>query len=67
VQIPGVDWDKYYKREQEAIEKFPELVKTLGYTAAFNELQGTLVQEKFLSSEVAAITEEAAWRYFDEK
>jgi hypothetical protein len=61
-----MDAEYYFYREEQAVEQFPDLVRVLGYSAAFEELRLVLSQDQLLHPEdVTDIAEEAAWRYFD--
>ena len=60
--------DKYYflHKAEQATSQFPDLVRTLGYSAAFEEMRVVLSQDPLLHPEdVRDIAETAAWNFLD--
>lgn len=60
--------DKYYflHKAEQTTSQFPDLVRTLGYSAAYDEMVVSLTSDKLLHPEdVQDIAHTAAWNYLD--
>lgn len=56
----------FIDKQEQVVEQFPDLVRTLGYMAAFEEMTASLTLDELLHPEdVATISEKAAYEYLN--
>lgn len=61
-----MDKEYFAYRQEQAVAEFPQLVRTLGYASAFQEMQIVLSQDQLLHPEdVTDIAERAVHEYMN--
>lgn len=61
-----MDKEYFFYREEQVVQQFPDLARTIGYAAAFQEMVLVLSEDPLLHREdVVDISERAAYEYLN--